>query len=110
VSGSIPRSAWRLSTASTKNVLLPPGSTGGLLADGLRQSIMPAPAILEAFNVEKTTASALASGGTGQGTRIGIMLEEAAAALGGAVTQWEPVKDGNAWHLRIHISYPGGTP
>ena len=67
---------------------------------------MPQPAILEGFNVEKNTASALGTGGNGQGTRIGNMLEDAAQALGGTVTQWEPIKDGNCWHLRVHISYP----
>src|SRR5207249_4811787 len=75
-----------------KNVNLPPRSTGGLLAEGLRQSGMPRPAILEAFNVEKTTAADLAAGGTGQGTLIGNLLEDAAIALGGVVTRWEPVK------------------
>jgi hypothetical protein len=89
-----------------KNVSLPPRSTGGLLADGLHQTGMPKPAILEAFNVERSAAVALSIGGTGQGTRIGNLLEDAAGALGGTVARWEPVLDGNLWHLRVHITYP----
>jgi hypothetical protein len=89
-----------------KNVRLPPRSTGGLLADGLRQTGMPKPAVIEAFNVERSTAAALSAGGTGQGTRIGNMLEDAARALGGMVARWEPVPGGNLWHLRVHITYP----
>lgn len=89
-----------------KNTGLPPRSTGGLLADGLQQSGMPKPAILEGFNVEKSTAAALQGGGTGQGTLIGNMLEDAARACGGTVTRWEAIKDGNIWHLRVHVSYP----
>jgi hypothetical protein len=89
-----------------RNSRLPLRSTGGLLADGLRQSAMPAPLILEAFNVEKTTASALAAGGNGQGTRIGNLLQDTAAALGASVVRWEPIQDGHAWHLRAHLSYP----
>jgi hypothetical protein len=73
-----------------KNVRLPPRSTGGLLAEGLQQSGMPRPAILEGFNVERSTAAALAAGGNGQGTLLGNMLEDAARALGGTVTRWEP--------------------
>ncbi len=67
---------------------------------------MPEPAIIEAFNVEKSTALALNSGGTCRGTRIGDLLADAASALGGTITQWEPIKDGQIWRLRIHISYP----
>jgi hypothetical protein len=89
-----------------KNVNLPPRSTGGLLAEGFQQSSLPKPTILEAFNVEKSTAAMLASGGNGQGTRIGNMLDDTATSLGGTVTRWEPIKDGNIWHLRVHISYP----
>src|SRR5205814_2042717 len=89
-----------------KNVNLLPRSSGGLIADGLRQAGMPKPAILEAYNVERTTASVLATGGSGQGTLVGNVLEDAATALGGAVTRWEPVKDGASWHLRLHIIYP----
>jgi hypothetical protein len=89
-----------------KNVRLPPRSTGGLLADGLRQAGMPKPAILEAFNVERGTAAELSAGGTGQGTRIGNLLEDAAAALGGTVIRWEPVPDGSLWHLRVHVAHP----
>src|SRR5437763_15840785 len=46
-----------------KNVSLPPRSTGGLLADGFRQTGMPKPAILEGFNVERSRAAALGAGG-----------------------------------------------
>ena len=70
------------------------------------QGGMPNPAILEAYNVERSTASALAAGGDGQGTRLGDVLEDTARALGGTVTRWEPIKDGNVWHLRAHVSYP----
>lgn len=89
-----------------KNVRLPPRSTGDLLAEGLRRAGMPKPAILEAFNVERSTASALSAGGTGQGTRIGNLLEDAARTLGGTVARWDPVRDANLWHLRVHITYP----
>jgi hypothetical protein len=89
-----------------KNARLPPRSTGGLLADGFRQAGMPKPAILEAFNVERSTVAALSAGGTGQGTRIGNLLEDAATALAGTVVRWEPVPDGSLWHLRVHIAYP----
>jgi hypothetical protein len=89
-----------------KNVSLPPRSTGSLLAEGLQQTGMSKPTVLEGFNVEKTTATALGAGGNGQGTRIGNMLEDTARALGGTVTRWEPLKDGMIWHLRVHVSYP----
>jgi hypothetical protein len=89
-----------------KNISLPPRSTGGLLAEGLQLSGMPEPAMIEAFNVEKSTALVLNSGVTGSGTRMGDLLADAASALGGTITQWEPVKDGRMWRLRIHISYP----
>jgi hypothetical protein len=81
-------------------------ATGALLADGLQQTSVPQPSILEGYNVEKTTAVALAAGGSGQGTWIGKLLADAATALGGRVTTWEPVRDGTIWHLRIHIEYP----
>jgi hypothetical protein len=67
---------------------------------------MPKPSIIEGINVERSTAAALGAGGTGQGTRIGNMLEDAARALGGSVTRWEPILDGSIWHLRVHIGYP----
>jgi len=89
-----------------KNSLLPSRSTGGLLADGLRQAGMPRPPVLEGYNVERTTAAALANGGTGQGTLIGNLLEDVARALGGNVARWEPIKDGPVWRLRVHIVYP----
>jgi hypothetical protein len=91
-----------------KNGLLPPRSTGGLIADGLIKVSMPRPAILEAYNVERTTAAAPAAGGDGQRTLLGNMLDDAARALGGAVVRWEPVWDGSAWHLRVHLSFPLG--
>jgi hypothetical protein len=89
-----------------KNILLPSRSTGGLLADGLKQAGMSRPAIIEAYNVEITTTAALAVGGDGQGTRVGTLLEDVAVAAGGTVVRWEPIPDGKAWHLRVHISYP----
>jgi hypothetical protein len=89
-----------------KNVNLPSRSNGSLLAEGLQQGGMPKPTILEGFNVEQSTASALAAGGNGQGTLIGNMLEDTARSLGGTITRWEPIKDGNTWHLRVHICYP----
>ena len=89
-----------------KNVNLPSGSTGGLLADGLKQAGIPRPAMLGAHNVERTTAAALVGGGTGQGTLIGNLLSDVAKALGGMITRWEPILDGSAGHLRLHISYP----
>ena len=64
------------------------------------------PAILEGYNVEKTTATALAIGASGQSTLIGNMLEDTTMALGGSVSRWEPIQDGNAWHLRVHVTYP----
>lgn len=48
-----------------KNSLLPPRSTGGVVADGLLQTFLPRPTILEAYNVERTTAATLTAGGTG---------------------------------------------
>lgn len=89
-----------------KNSLLPSRSTGGLLADGLKQIGMLQPAILEGYNVERTTAAALATGAGGQGTLIGNLLEDLAVALGGNINHWQPIQDGNAWHLRVHVSYP----
>lgn len=89
-----------------RNAKLPPRSTGVLVAEGLRQAGMPKPAVFEAFNVTKSTAAVLEAGGDGQRTVIGNMLEDAALALGGVVAQWEPVKDGAVWHLRIQLSFP----
>ena len=89
-----------------RNSALPPHSTGGLIADGLRQAGMTRPTIIEGYNVEVGTATALHSGGTGQGTLIGNLLSDVAAALGGSVTRWEPLRDGGVWHLRVHVSYP----
>lgn len=89
-----------------RNVLLPPRSTGGLIADGLHKAGLTAPVILEAYNVERATRYALITGGKGQGTRIGNLLEDIAKALGGSVNHWEPIQDGSDWHLRIHITYP----
>lgn len=89
-----------------KNSLLPSRSTGGLLADGLKQVGMHRPAIVEGYNVERTTATALTNRASGQATLIGNMLEDLATALSGSVCRWEPIQDGNAWHLRAHITYP----
>jgi len=89
-----------------KNSLLPSRSTGGLIAEGLKQAGMPKPTVVEGYNVERTTAADLANGGSGQGTLIGNMLQDLATALGGTVTRWEPIKDGNAWHLRAHLTFP----
>lgn len=89
-----------------KNVNLPPRTTGRLLAEGLRQSMMPRPTIIEGFNVEKTTAIRLDAGGSGQNTRVGNMLENAAGALGGTVLRWEPIRQGTIWNLRAHLTYP----
>lgn len=89
-----------------KNSRLPSRSTGGLLADGLKQIGMLQPTILEGYNVERTTAAALVNGANGQGTLIGNTLEDLAVALGGSVSRWEPIQDGNAWHLRLHVTYP----
>lgn len=89
-----------------KNVALPRRSTGGLLADGLRQIGVARPAMLEAYNVERTTRAALVAGGTGLGTLLGNMLQDTVTALGGTITRWEPIAGGNTWHLRVHVSYP----
>lgn len=91
----------------TKNMLAPPRSTGGLVADGLMQIGAPRPMILEGYNIrEKKTRAALVLGRDGQGTRIGYLLENTAKALGGSVNRWEPIRDGTTWHLRVHITYP----
>ena len=89
-----------------KNVNLPARSTGGLLAEGLQIAVFSKPACLEAYNVEPTTAYALASGADGQGTPIGNMLDDAANGLGATVARWEPSNVGNAWQLRIYLLYP----
>ncbi len=89
-----------------RNTKLPRRSTGDLLAERLRQVGTSRPAVLEAYNVERKTASDLIAGGTGHSTPIGRMLEDVAKALGGVVTRWEPVRDSGIWHLRAHISYP----
>jgi len=89
-----------------RNDLPPKRSTGGLVAEGLAQTGMPRPAILEAYNVEKSTRIALAAGGNGRGTLLGNFLEDTAAALGGAIVLWQPVADGSLFHLRVHVRYP----
>ncbi len=81
-------------------------STGGLVVEGLQQAGMSRPAILEAYNVERTTRAALAAGGDGQATLIGNLLEDTVNGLGGTITQWEPIHDHSSFHLRVHISYP----
>jgi hypothetical protein len=89
-----------------RNIKLPNRSTGGLLADGLIQAGMPRPAILEAYNVEASTAASLGLGGTGRATRLGKLLDDVAKSLGGMVALWEPIPDGGIWHLRAHLTYP----
>ncbi len=88
------------------NKKLPKRSTGGLVADGLRQTPMPQPAIVEGYNVETTTWASLAAGGDGQGTLIGNLLADLVQALGGTVVRWEPLPDGAIYHLRVHVVYP----
>lgn len=89
-----------------RNAFLPKRSTGELIADGLSQTPMPRPVILEAYNVEASTRYNLRNGGDGQGTLLGNMLADAVLALGGAITRWESVQDGKAFHLRVHVVYP----
>jgi hypothetical protein len=89
-----------------RNDLFPKRSTGGLIAEGLSQTGLPRPGILEAFNVEPSTESVLAAGGDGRGTLLGNLLEDIVAALGGTVVLWEPVADVGAFHLRVHVRYP----
>jgi hypothetical protein len=89
-----------------RNALLPRRSTGELIADGLSRTPMPRPAVLEAYNVERKTRYNLMNGGSGVGTLLGDMLADTVAALGGTITRWEPVKDGNVYHLRVHADYP----
>jgi hypothetical protein len=84
-----------------RNSLLPPRSTGSLLAEGLPQAGLSQPTILEGYNVEKTTRAVLVSGQDGRGSRIGNLLADTATALGGIVVRWEPMQDGSAWHLRL---------
>ncbi len=88
-----------------KNVFLR-RCTGSLIADYLRQIGFSHPAVLELYNVEKRTSAVLASGGDGQGTLIGNMLQNAGQDLGGTVVRWDPVPDGNIYHLRVHVVYP----
>ncbi len=77
-----------------------------LAAAGLLLAGMPQPAVIVAYNVEKTTSAALAAGGHGPGTLLGNFLEDAVTALGGSIQRWEPVLDGTAYHLRVHVTYP----
>jgi len=67
---------------------------------------MSRPAILEAYNVERSTRGSLRAGGNGQGTLVGNLLEDTARALGGTIVRWEAIPDGNSFHLRIHVIYP----
>lgn len=67
---------------------------------------MAQPAMLEVYNVEENTERELAAGRDGQGSLLGNMLEDAAVALGGVISLWQPIKDGNVWHLRAHVAYP----
>jgi len=89
-----------------KNLLAPPRSTGVLLAEGLIQAGMARPAMVHAYNVEATTRRRLQAGERGPGTRIGNMLLNLAASLGGTIARWEPIPDGSAWHLQVLIAYP----
>lgn len=89
-----------------KNTRLPRRSTGRLLAEGLKQAGLPRPMILEAYNVEKSTHAALATGSAGAGTLLGNMLEDTATALGGTIVRWEPILDVGCYHLRLHVAYP----
>lgn len=89
-----------------KNALLPPRSTGGLLAEILVDLSLPRPNVLESYNVDKRTRTALSAGGDGQGTPAGYLLENTVKALGGMISRWEPEKDVGAYHLRVHIVYP----
>ena len=89
-----------------RNSNLPRRSTGELVADGLRQTTMPRPAILEAYNVELGTRYNLMSGGDGSGTLLGNLLEDSADTLGATIIRWEPVAAGKVWHLRVHLLYP----
>jgi hypothetical protein len=90
-----------------RNDRLPRRSTGELLAEGLAQTALPKPSVLEAYNViEATTRYNLETGGTGEATMVGRMLARTVAALGGTVVAWEPVADGQAFHLRVRIDYP----
>jgi hypothetical protein len=89
-----------------RNVRLPSRSTGALIAEGLGQTPMPRPVILEAYNVEESTRYNLSNGGDGRGTLLGNMLADIVVALGGTVVRWEPVPDGPRFHLRVHVVYP----
>lgn len=89
-----------------KNVFLPRRSSGALLAEVLILTGMARPAIVEVYNVERTTRQALSAGGNGQGTLLGNFLEDTAKALGGVITRWEAIPDGGAFHLRVHVAYP----
>jgi hypothetical protein len=81
-------------------------STGGLIAEELGQTPLPRPKVLEAYNVEETTACRLMAGEDGQGTLLGNTLEDTAKSLGAKIERWETVPDIGAIHLRVHLSYP----
>ena len=89
-----------------RNARLPQRSTGQLLAEGLDQTTLPRPTILEAYNVERVTRYNLINGGNGAGTLLGNLLEDTANALGAIIIRWEPVAVGTVWHLRVHLLYP----
>ena len=93
-----------------RNSFLPPRSTGGLVAEGLRQTNMPCPMILEGHNVERTTSDALEQGSRPQDTHIGKMLADTVRELGGEAVRWEAIRDGNAWHIRAYINYLSNGP
>lgn len=89
-----------------RNDMLPPRSTGRLMALSIVQAGMPRPAILEAYNVDRLTTAALATGSDGSDTPLGRFLARVVAALGGTVVRWEPVPDGLCYHLWAHVEYP----
>lgn len=89
-----------------RNDFLPRRSTGRLMAASIVQAGMPAPAILEAYNVERSTAAALAAGSDGSDTPLGRFLGRVAIALGGVVVRWEPIPIGRDFHLWAHVEYP----
>ena len=68
------------------------------------------PLILEAYNVEMTTAEALTIGSTGEGTRVGYFLANLARAFGADIVRWESERELETWHLRIHLSYLESAP
>ena len=89
-----------------RNYHLSRRSTGGQIAEGLVQTPLPRPKVLEAYNVEETTACRLMIGEDGQGTLLGNTIEDTAKTLGTKIERRETVPDIGAIHLRVHLSYP----